>query len=353
MKKKKYNNKIHKDNVFIDFNGTQVWRSIDQSKLHTEAGYFLRRKYQPGEYSDPIIINNILKDLYGFYYQVMKKELDKINYLSTIDFIYYQHEQWTKIFNEWRNNKESFSEEEDEFLKDNIPTIRRAMKHIIETLCLMKPSWNNGISSPKLAGYLGRAVAAAEVSFITTQLSNQTFKLFPNNTKLIVFPKNYRKPIDIILEDNCKEKIQGFYSRQKEWEHLTSSSYEDVLSRINSIVSEFPKRLDEAFIKDYGYSFTNIVCVITYLGYGMKEPIDASCFIASKSFLLTSASKKLNISEDVISQIIDVFTLKSEELEKESIDIWKQKRKNRLHRRPIVQVLKNEEPYLIWQRDTL
>jgi hypothetical protein len=148
--------------------GAKVWVPSSNSEMEVLKGLLSRisTKYEHGRYTETTIINDILKEICYVLGDYIKTSLSKINYIETVDFLLFQHEQWSEIFRKWRHKLVSFSQEESEYLRLKVPTMRRNLKHLVEELCLLKPQWGKAnLSKETLINEIDKALVAAEQLF--------------------------------------------------------------------------------------------------------------------------------------------------------------------------------------------
>jgi hypothetical protein len=199
-----------------------------------------------------------------------------------------------------------------------------------------------------------RKVFARLKLFIVTQMIEQTYRIFPENT-ILTLDFTVENFYELVVDEDKIKKAESFYRKQKLWEDVTESTQKESLNGIHSeTAKELPAFLDVAFKEDLGFAYSDIVKVVNIL-LVLKAPVDSLSHIAKKEYLIDVIKRHLvDIDRTHISLILSIFTLKQEEIQGEQPVIWRTKRQYRLLNRPLVQLYSTTgEEYLAWGHRSL
>lgn len=328
----------------------KVWTPSQNSEqaMRQEIEAHTRTSWQPGSYSDPHVISKFLRSLFDKCDEIIYRELHAVCSWTVLDFTLAQHDQWTRLFWAWRYGRPTVSRELEEELQEKTPGMRRALKHVAENVASMRPQlkpWASGTLR-----CIERALVAAEQSFMFSQLSDQTYRLFPDDTTLKITEPGSDFYFTLELGDLASAKIDRHHARQYRWEILGDTKFRGLLNDSDgeNLLASIRQFLKEPFQRNLGYTADDVVTVVkmlrdnTAIGGGFLVPT------VPRSAAISAIVEATGLSGQIVSSILQMFILDSTALGTEPPEIRRSKRLNRLNRRPFIELGIPTDPVLMW-----
>lgn len=333
---------------FVDINGVKIYRpsSTSELKFRRTIENNFRREYSTGIYDNLDEINKIIHYNFEWLEEQFMSSLKKISSRQLLEFIFFQIDQWWKIYLMDRNDDIPYRFKE--WVREYLPISRRTLNFIVERIVQLGPIKELEIQENKLMIETDKLIIAGEQLIRMSMLSNQTYMLFPTKTTLKVEPIGSENYFNMYLTDEFKDKINEFKkevqlhtSINEKFSHYYSIRFDDLI----------PDFLDNALKSTLEVTIEEIRTIVTAItGICKSESDNFDVPFCLKEDLFNNASKLLDISPETIERVISGLLLTKEKLNKENRQVFKPKQEYRLIYRPFVEMPHKLGKHLCWSK---
>ncbi|MBX9671500.1 MAG: hypothetical protein K2X93_28185 [Candidatus Obscuribacterales bacterium] len=319
-------------------------RSSTERVVLAEEEQALRSSMKPGLYESADDINKAIKALCLFYGEKLEANLPKLASRHYVEFLQWQYDQSFEVEMNYRRG--SLTNDEQKQWSELGRVFRRALKHLIERVCSLEPG-----SEPELDGedllWTTEVVQVCAEEFVSLCiLSESTFAIFPDETKLTIYPEGEGKLylLEVLnkkaLSMDERLKIDG--NNRRRW--VAGKT-------IDRDLDEQGGYLDSAFLESHGISYVDAIGLLGHL-VDSVEPSEGSfkSRFSHKSELLKVFQENLNVSAEVLEKVLSGFTITAQHLQEDPSTIWNPKRQHRAYRRALFEMPHSNGLCLAWSR---
>jgi hypothetical protein len=295
------------------------YRTIFENYVHSEIA--------TGIYTDYETINRIIHGLCGVIEAEFNKLIHKCSNRTGIEFILIQYDEATKIEGKSRDA----SEKSDDYLrwKEREPSIRRALKFVAEK---MLENFNDGLYvDEKFIKNIESIIELAELWTDFSNLSDQTFHIFPNETEMEIIEKGiYEDYIQIRLKNDFLNSYHASTLRFRNFKFMKHPTIGDVIKHYNC-------KTNDEFCKYFGFGFREALSIIPYLAdvcRARDESPGIICVPTEK--LIEAIAVNLRLNANGVRLVIEGLTISHEILKDQERQLHKPKQEYRLKKRFIL-----------------
>jgi hypothetical protein len=320
-------------------------RAVSELALRTGAEAHLRAKYRVGRYSDPAIINEILKYQFAYYEDILAQLLPPIASRQLLHFLLFQYDQTAEIDRIYKGGKLT-AREEKRWISLGAQ-LRRALKYLIERIVLLKPEDEPELSEDYLLSYLDRVMICAEVLVQLYVMSEQTFAIVPSGTIFEIFPPGRRLYFALNIK---KRDLLRFGTRVR-----IDSANRDRFVPLKSPavdVDLHDKYLGVALKDSLGVTFTEAISVLRLIIEEAQTADDElPTLFLDQDRTASSISSGWGLPDRGVRAILNGFTISKEKMEEEGREIWRPKQEYRAFRRGFFEVSHPSGMHLAFSRE--
>jgi hypothetical protein len=241
------------------------------------------------------------------------------------------------------NREELYSKNEEDYLR-----IHHSYRYLIEKFVQLQPAGKQVISEEQAC----RLLAFIDWFFVIIQASDIIH--YDINPVGLTIDQDFL--IEVEYSEDINEKETQFAQEQAQLRLGIIGNTKDAIKYPKFIKEQMPE-LDEAFHKDYGFRFTNLISVMIMLTHWPEHAeavVVAPSYSATKDEIAVVAQKAIDsIGIEEIDPILDFLTLKSDEVLRvlndehpcDDLPVWEHKK--RFARYTIRPLIKKDQKY-IW-----
>lgn len=316
----------------------------DERMVREKAETYFRSKWSPGVYVGNEI-NPKLQDFYGFFAGMLLKEIESSDAYSVLHCCLSQYERSHNINEMAKRNK--LSQRDLAFWQGNCKHHRRALKYIAEFVIKSTSPGTLKIREPSVFPNFGAILICAEEIVQMSALSDQTFKVHPDETELEVTPKGSEIYFDL--------RVQGFDGELSQFIRLVSEDTEKSSKYFHVGVGQIEdptyspqwqsQYLNDSCQADFGADYDQVLrCIFQAIDDGSRKQ-NTACVIEVPS-TISRLSEILNVPEHGIERAFAGFCLTNANLqEREGYDT---KQEYRALRRAFFEIEQDGERYFIF-----
>lgn len=313
------------------------------ASLTREYQRYLTARFKPGKYKATAQINDALQSLFGFAEQRLRDALRSLASVAFLQYCLHQYDLTDRI--EDRNRQGKLSREDAALWRSLGPKTRRALKCLCEYSVRLGPLPDDFPSGASLDERFAIAWHAAEAAVALSELSDQTFLLFPDKTTLRINRVGRDDVIELRVDGFTDEfAIRVSRSADVERKYLPSAPFEFQ-------VDEHAKVLNPAFSKDVGMRWGDAAAALVSLIERM--PCETNSFdvpVVERESVAFQMSHHFNVSCATAERVLDGFTISKAKMDAEGRVIWRPNQEYRLFRRGIIEVDTASGLRLMWSR---
>lgn len=318
---------------YESFGNQQIFRPrsfVERPLLDQEAEHFFTQ-VTPGEYTSSTDINAAIQHLCKFYGPLLEANLQKLASRDYIEFLLSEYNASFEI--EMLARKGKLSEGEAARWQELGRVFRRAIKYLLERVCALKPLSQPEISDEDLLQATELVQVCAEEFVQLCILSDSTYSVFPEETRLTVFPAGAPKLylFEVLNERSLlmdeRVEIDGLNRSRV----LKGRSIDRNVDAQNEYLS--------SFLQAHGVEYKDAINLLGHIVDSVppsEGPFEVQFF--HKADLLASFSKQLGLSETVLEKVFSGFLITADQLNRDPAVIWNPKRSHRAYRRAIFEV---------------
>jgi hypothetical protein len=336
-------NKMNLEN----FGGVKLFRprASSEVKWRIDAEDHLRSKFTSNEYAGETI-NLILQHQFSFFEKNLETLLPRIASQDFLSFLLFQYDESVNVNEAHKSG--TLSQEESKRWGKLGPIFRRAIKYLIESVTMMLPDKSIKYPSNEVLDCMDGVWICAEELVSLYTLSDQTFMVFPNETKFSVLPYGEDLYWKLEVENECGINILDkiVIDRENRSRFIQDSS-------IMYNIEVHDQILSESFSKDIGARYIDLIRVINTLIDAHVEQDTTSNFpipVLNLNNIINQISKFLNLPEHIVRFAISGFSINKTKLLGEGRKIRKPKQEYRLFRRGFIEITYKKEPHILFSK---
>lgn len=330
------------------FGGTALYRPNLQAELavRQEAEAALRKDVKVGIYTKKDDINAILQKHFAFYDEMLKRVIPQIASLAVMDFVLVQYDISFEVNSKYEKVQVIDLSEREKWRKLG-PNFRRAAKYLAECITMLAPTNPLSVEPEQVVELIDRCWICAEQMVFLSNLSTQTFALFPDETTLEIRPEGEREWFDLRLNNPGPFEAYGERLRRD------TASRKDVIDELAMVYNQqrLKNVLDGPFKASCGFTITDVF----QFGFGLSKnttqpgPGFDVPFVA-ESQILDSLQSVLGGTSEEAKRLLDGLVLRRDAMLKEGRVVWKPKQEYRAYTRPFFEFPHPTGTHFIWSR---
>ena len=331
---------------FEGFGGVKIYRPKASSELimRHAAQRHLFSKFSPGKYEDAKVINEILQHQFSFFFEELNKYIEVIAQEDFLHFLLNQYDESAKVDNLYKERALNGSEENKWAAVG--PVFRRTIKYLAERSTLLNGDKNHTHSNrPSLEG-LDLLWIAAEESVRLYLLSDQTFTICPDSSRLELIDRELDDYFILSLTETCN--LDNDIRIDTEYrDKYVGKPTDSVIFNLN----EHQRLLGDAFQSTIGLNYLQTVGTIGNLIEGCVPAGDGFPVIfVHKENAIEALVKATGASPVALNRAISGFIVTKEKMEEEGREVWKPKQEYRAYRRGFFEVWHKTGPHIAFSK---
>lgn len=325
--------------------GVQVHRPRIEAELEVRqrAEGALRSRYAAGQYTESKEINAILHSHFQFYDVSLKQEIPHLASRHFMEFVLHQYDLSCKIDKLFKNS--SLKSDDHHFWCGMGYRWRRALKYLAECTCMLAATEESPAANlDDILGLTDRVMIYAEQLVQTATLSDQTYMLFPESTRLQIASEGSLDYFDLEVDPEIGSEFQ-------------KRVHNDLNARGKFIALDYPlfaksiraETLNEAFAQVFGLTYEecftllfSIMDNVVVADGGFPIPF------VLRHQLITNAAGCTGASETSVARLLDGFTVSRTRMTNEDRKVWKPKQEHRAYRRGFFDFPHEAGQHLTW-----
>lgn len=330
--------------IHEEFSGIRIFRPsvVAELEVWQEVEAQLRDKHSAGSYTEAIAINGILQDYFGLYDTMLKECLPKISSRHLMEFVLTQYDKSCEI------RRATLTSKERERWAEIGPIYRRALKYLAECISMLAPDEAPIAEKQEIERLTEKCFICVEQLVHLSQLSTQTFVLFPDDTTLEILPEGELEWFSLKL--NNAETYEKFKDRID----VDTATRTNVIDETKTLYDRerVAKVIDPVFQAEFGVTFTDVIGFATNLVQNVVQP-DKGFDIPfiKESQLIDALVQHASITEDQANVILDGFSLRRSSMQSEGRVVWKPKQEYRANSRPFFELPHPTGTHFTWSRE--
>lgn len=297
-----------------------------EDRIRQDARKHLLSTFFPGEYKGAKAVNEIVQHLFQFYQKRLIPLVGMLSCRDTVDFLLSQYDEASRIL--YGNG--IADQKKREIWQLTEPNFRRAIKYLVELLCMNSIATRQNDPGPHTIQALEVALVCAECMAHLAYESDLAHSVFPEDCLVLVSDQH---PL------HCKISIGGNHKgfdrlfqarvirdRQSRGRHMANPQFD-------CDPSKHAQFLDESFRQSFGMTFRDFLQAI---GAVIEEVSPAeggpsSLFVHRDTVI--NALAESGKPRQAIERALCGFSITAEKLLEENRVIWKPKQEYRAYRR--------------------
>ncbi len=318
---------------YESFGDQQIFRPrsfVEQALLGQEAQHFYTQ-VSPGRYTSSSDINAAIQHLCKFYGSLLETNLQKLASRDYIEFLLSEYNASFEI--EMLARKGKLAQDAAARWQERGRVFRRATKYLLERVCALRPINQPAINDEELLQATETVQVCAEEFVQLCILSDSTYSIFPDETRLTVFPSGSPK---LYLFEVLNERALQMGERV-EIDGLNRSRVLEGRSIDRNV--EAQNEYLVSFSQAHGIEYKDAINLLGHVVDSVppsKGPFEVQFF--HKADLLASFATQLGLPEIVLEKVFSGFLITADELNRDPAVIWNPKRSHRAYRRAIFEV---------------
>ncbi len=302
-----------------------------------ELGDFLISTTPVGIYSDKQAIIRILRSIYEFAERRLSRLFRRIASHETMEFFLYQYDVAAELWH---------STDDDSERENHFASRRRGLKHLAEQLAMRSPPEMAPIQPHNLFVEIEEALFYAEFLVMLASMSDQTYFLFPDHTKLTVrsgyavpFQLELFPPYDTLKKTFGRRLIVDRQYRPKCLPNPTA----DRDTKFQQAI------LDRYFISEFGVGYGDFLdALVRIMTDVAPAPGSYPIVFYHRDRLAKQLATAAGMPMATSLRIINGFTLRSADMKREGRQLWNTKQTFRAYRRGFFELPHLTGQHLIW-----
>jgi hypothetical protein len=332
------------DVIFEEFGGIRLFRPSVEAEIEvrSEVETELRKKHASGKYTDASTINGILQDFYNLYDEMLKELLPQIASRHFMEFALAQYDKSCEI------PSKSLSDQERERWAELGPVYRRAIKYLAECTVMLAPDEAPTASKEEMQRLMEKCFICAEELVRQSQLSSQTFVLFPDDTALEIRPEGELEWFVLTITDAAK--YEGFRQRID----TDTAARKDVINEHKTLYDRgrLARVVDPVFKSEFGLTLTEVLSFVSKVINNTVQPSDGfDVPFVREQQLVDALVEHQSLSEAQAKIILDGLAIRQASMQTEGRVVWKPKQEYRAFFRPFFEFPHATGSHFTWSRE--
>lgn len=288
----------------------------DLSKKH------LLTQFPPQEYTGNAA-NSILQCVYKFHEALLSRFIAKIASRDAAEFLFFQYDEATKILHgKGLENDHTLTQ-----WRSIEPTFRRAIKHLVELMCIRHPEEKAAIPRQNSLRLMEGSLICAEAMANLSELSESLYSVFPDEFKLNVAACDQPAIFEVSMHGSHKGYVNRLVDRivrdRNARSGFVGAQQFDIDSEKHVLI------LDSFFRESHGVEYGQFIGILHRLIDEAKPAKNSfpTLFIHRQKTI--EALRGSGLSDNILSLILDGFTVDPQKMEKEGRKMWNPKQENR------------------------
>lgn len=327
--------------------GERIYRPriVSEVRLRNRAESHLRSKYEPGEYQGRDRVNEILQHHLAFYGDVMTPALEKLASLHFMEFVLAQYDISCEVEGKVRGLA---ADDPNQIRWAELgPLFRRTVKFLAERLALLAPDEAPSIPEHELLDSLDEAWICSEQIVRLYLLSDQTYSLFPDDTRLTIAPPGEFTYFDLAISN---PEFEGMQDRVRDDTRQRGRFIPNDAFLFD--VQEHDKLLGPSFKASMGIGYQEALGVLRQLiECARPEPAGFPILFVHRQNAIDQLASGLGMPAHSVATALDGFSLMKCKMEAENRVVWKPKQENRAYRRAFFEFPHPSGTHLVWSKE--
>jgi hypothetical protein len=313
---------------FAQFGDVKIFRPSPEVETYIRHGArdHLLSRFSPGVYRGAKAANEILHHQFGFYEKHLRQQVEKLPIRSTLDFLLSQYDASNRIV----HGHDIIDSHERETWNWIEPRFRRAIKYLVELLCVESYGVRKVLRNPEPVNALEIAVTCAESMVALAHESDLLYSIFPDDCAVSVFNKGLL---------HCSISIEGPHGG---YDH----SFSDRVIRDRQSREQFVPQpqfdidpdahaeyLNTAFQSSFGMGYVEFIETIQYVIEGCSPVLNGPTSLFVHRDTVLNEIAKSGYPRNAIECAINGFSIAASKLIEEGRVVWNPKQENRAYRR--------------------
>ena len=278
---------------------------------------------------------------YAIYDGLLKSELPKIASRDFMEFVLHQYDQSCLI-----QGKRLIGADRARWLELG-PIFRRAVKYLAECITLLAPGEALELEPNVVDETTQRCWIFAEQLINLAILSDQTYKLFPDDSILTINSEGELNWCDLRVKQF--EKYEEFVSRVRRDKEERTHVLDDLDFFFNT--ERIHRLIDPAFKQSLHCSYTEVQGFATNLAESvlrLDEGFDVA--FVNEDRILSSIEKGLSLQRHDAKTVLDGLVLRRDAMSIEGRVAWKPKQEYRAYSRPFFEFPHEDGTHFAWSK---
>ena len=331
------------------FGDVEIFRPSQEMEnlIGEKAKIHLLSRFAPAEYRGSKAANAVIQHQFKFYEGLLRPIISKLTSRGAAEFLLFQFDEAGRLLH--GNGILDLSERER--WKHIQPLFRRAIKYLVELICLRASNSEPKLSQSEALFAMESALICVESMIHFAMASDEVHSIYPDNCIVKIFDNS---PVDFITI-----KADGAYADYNKI--LLDRIVRDRESRDRFVESPqfdnhtatHQKYLDEAFRQSFGLSYGEFIEAIRAVIEGCQPSLHPNSFptlFVHRDKVIDQLAKS-NRSRAAIERAIDGFSLTAVNLTAEKRVVWNPKQESRAYRRGFFVFPHETGPHLAFSRE--
>jgi len=297
--------------------------------LHAEAKFVLGQRFLPGTYVGRDLVNPVIQHLFEFYDRRLRDLAPLIASRDLVDFLLFQYDEANNIL-----HGKGILDLNDRLDWQRVePLLRRAIKYIVELLCIEQRMGGPQISEDHALIATEIALACAETAADLAEMSNRVHAMFPEDCSVVVHEDFNPEAITIAVTGKYSGYDQRFLDRIIR-DRENRDRFVGPEPQFDVHTDRHAEYLNQGFSSFFGISYAEFIAGICAVINGAR-PAGKGHFptlFIRRSELVRQLCKS-GRPHNAIEAMLRGFTVMHPELMKENRVLWNAKQQSRAYRR--------------------
>lgn len=310
---------------FKRFGSAMIVRATlaEEAELRQGAKRHLLSKFAPGTYAGAEV-NFIAQHQYQFFESKLNSIIPLFASRDAAEFLLSQYDEASKVFH--GTDLESETEKEEWMSIEG--SFKRAIKYIVELMCIKQHLGSPVAEKERLSLLMGTAISCAEQMADLAEMSGRVFSIFPNDCLAVVHDRESPPDYELSVTGKYSDYDTTFYNRVTRDRGARDRFAGKITYDIN--VKEHEMHLGQAFFSSFGANYSNHIAIIgEVINCSRPAPNTFPTLFVKRDELIRKFSEASGFSENCISNALSAFTLTPEKLLEEQRVLWNPKQEYR------------------------
>lgn len=300
------------------------------SAIRSDARNHLLRRFAPGSYADSAKINAIIQHQFAFYDGHLRRMLAPMASRDAAEFFLFQYDEANRIL----HGKDLVGVGEREKWEAIEGTFRRALKYIVELMCIRRPSERSRLPFRFVGEEV--ALALAENALHLAEMSHCVFSVFPEAWTIEIHRNDPASEFELRIHGRFAGFDARFLERVKRDRYgrqdFTGSPQFDIHTDTHA------RFLNPAFASTFGMGYDQFVAVVWNTIRGSRPaPNGFPTLFIHRDKLLSALCIASRLPRKAVDTALRGFTVSAEHLLADERVAFRPKQQSRAYRRGFFQ----------------